>query len=75
MKKNILKTIVFCVMIVSSINAIAQPSMEDAIREGNLEDATADANGTPISDYIIPMLLIGIVIGYRLLNQKKQLAK
>ena len=75
MKKNTIKTIVFCVMIVSSINAIAQPSMEDAIREGNLEDTTADASTTPITGYIIPMLLIGIVIGYRLFKQKKQLAK
>ena len=75
MKKNIIKTIVFCVLIVSSINAIAQPSMEDAIREGNLEDTAADASTTPITGYIIPMLLIGIVIGYRLFKQKKQLAK
>ena len=72
MKKNIIKTIVFCIMIVSSINAIAQPGIEDVIA-GNLEDTTADT--TPISDYIIPMLLIGIVIGYRLLKQKNQLVK
>jgi hypothetical protein len=72
MKKIIIKTIAFCVMIVSSINAIAQPGIEDVIA-GNLEDTTADS--TPISDYIIPMLLIGIIIGYRLLIQKKQLAK
>ena len=74
MKKNIIKTIVFCVMIVSSINGIAQPGDDDASTIiGNLENP--DASTTPISDYIIPMLLIGIVIGYRLLNQKKQLAK
>ena len=72
MKKNIIKTIVFCIMIVSSINAIAQPGIEDVIA-GHLEDTTADT--TPISDYIIPMLLIGIVIGYRLLKQKNQLVK
>ena len=75
MKKIIIKTIVFCVVIVSSINAIAQPSMEDALENGNLEDTTADANAAPITNYIIPMLLIGIVIGYRLLKHKKQLAK
>ena len=75
MKNKAIKTIAFCVMIVSSINAIAQPSMEDALANGNLEDTTADAAAAPISSYIIPMLLIGIVIGYRLLNHKKQLAK
>ena len=74
MKKNIIKTIVFSVMIVSSINAIAQPGDDDASTIiGNLENP--DASTTPISDYIFPMLLIGIVIGYRLLKQKKQLAK
>ncbi len=73
MKNKAIKTIVFCVMIVSSINGIAQPGDDDAISD--LEGTTVDANGTPISDYIIPMLLIGIVIGYRLLKQKKQFAK
>jgi hypothetical protein len=77
MKNKAIKTIVFCVIIVASINAIAQPSMEDALANGNLEDTTADATTTPINSYIIPMLLIGIIIGYRfrLLKQKKQLAK
>ena len=71
MKNKAIKTILFCVMIVSSINAIAQPSDEDF--SSNLEGT--DATTSPISDYIIPMLLIGVVIGYRLLKQKKQLAK
>ena len=73
MKKNIIKTIVFCIMIVSSINAIAQPSIEDALENGNLENP--DAPTTPVSIYIIPMLLIGIVIGCRLLKTEKQLVK
>jgi hypothetical protein len=60
--------------ILSSINAIAQPGDDDASAIiGNLENP--DASTTPISDYIIPMLLIGIVIGYRLLKQKNQFAK
>ena len=73
MKKNSIKTIVFCLTILSSINAIAQPGDDDASTIiGNLENPD---NTAPISEYIIPMLLIGIVIGYRLLKQKKQLAK
>ena len=73
MKNKAIKTIVFCVMIVSSINAIAQPGDDDASTIiGNLENPDTTA---PISEYIIPMLLIGIVIGYRLLKQKKQFAK
>ncbi len=72
MKKNSIKRIVFCLVILSSINGIAQPGVEEQIL-GQLEGT--DATTSPISDYIIPMLLIGIVIGYRLLKQKKQLAK
>ena len=72
MKNKAIKTIVFCVMFLSSINAIAQqPGINDVT--GELE--FTDTSTTPISDYIIPMLLIGIVIGYRLFKQKKQLAK
>ncbi len=71
MKKNSIKRIVFCLAILSSINGIAQPGVEEQIL-GQLEGTDASA---PISDYIIPMLLIGIVIGYRLLKQKKQFAK
>ena len=71
MKNKAIKTIVFCLAILSSRNGIAQqPGIEDAI--SNLEGTDAAA---PISDYIIPMLLIGIVIGYRLLKQKNQFAK
>ena len=74
MKKNIIKIIVFYLAILSSINAIAQPSDDDAsIIIGNLENP--DDTTASISDYLIPMLLIGIFIGYRLLKQKKQLAK
>ena len=72
MKKNSIKRIVFCLAILSSINGIAQPGVEEQIL-GQLEGT--DATTSPISDYIIPMLLIGIVIGYRLLKQKKQFAK
>ena len=74
MKKNIIKKIVFCLAILTSINATAQPEDDDAsIIIGNLENP--DAPIASISDYIIPLLLLGIFIGYRLLKQKKQLAK
>jgi hypothetical protein len=74
MKKNSIKTILFCLPILSSINAIPQPGDNDASTIiGNLENP--DALAAPITNYIIPMLLIGIVIGYRLLKHKKQLAK
>jgi hypothetical protein len=56
------------------LNGIAQelgPGFENEF--GNLEEL--DASPAPINHYIIPMLLIGILIGYRLLKQKKLLAK
>jgi hypothetical protein len=69
MKNNTKKIILFCLITISSLNSFAQlPGSENDT--SNLE--TTDA---PIGDYIIPMLLIGIVIGYRLLKHKKQLAK
>jgi hypothetical protein len=69
MKNIIKKIIVFCLITLSSLNSFSQPSIEDEIT-GNLESPDA-----PIGDFIIPMLLVGVVIGYRLLKQKKQLAK
>ena len=73
MKKSLLKFIVCNLFVLSSWSALAQfPGSEDSSGTGNLESADSQA---PISDYIIPMLLIGIVIGYRLLKQKKLIAK
>lgn len=71
MKNRAIKTIVFCLMILSSLNSIAQPGVEDALATGNLE--TTDT--TPINDYIIPMIMIGIVLSFSLLRKKSQFVK
>jgi hypothetical protein len=68
MKNKAINTVVFCLILLSNLNGIAQVGDENDT--GNLE--TPDVL---INDYIIPMLLIGIIIGYRLLKQKKLLAK
>jgi hypothetical protein len=70
MKNKAINTVVFCLILLSNLNGIAQEAPGDQNGTGDLE--TPDA---PINDYIIPMLLIGIVIGYRLLKQKKLIAK
>ena len=58
-------------MTLSSFNSIAQPGVEDASGTGNLE-----GNDTaPINDYIIPMLLLGAVLGFRLLKRKTNPAR
>ena len=74
MKNNALKIIVFCLITLSSLNSIAQtPGTEDGSGiTGNLESTTSDA---PISDYIIPMLVIGVLLSFSLLRKKNQFVK
>jgi hypothetical protein len=71
MKNNALKIIVFCLITLSSLNSIAQPGVEDASGTGNLEGTDT----APISDYIIPMLVIGVVLSFSLLRKKNQFVK
>jgi hypothetical protein len=74
MKNKAINTVVFCLILLSNLNGIAQelgPGFED--ESGNLEEL--DPSPAPINHYIIPMVLIGILIGYRLLKQKKLIAK
>jgi hypothetical protein len=69
MKNKAINTVVFCLIFLSSFNGIAQdgPGTEDSSgTPGNLENADP---ATPINDYIVPMLLLGVVIGFIL--QKK----
>ena len=70
MKNKAINTVVFCLILLSNLNGIAQEAPGDQNGTGDLE-----SQDVPINDYIIPMLLIGIVIGYRLLKQKRLLAK
>ena len=70
MKNKAINTVVFCLILLSNFNGIAQEAPGDQNGTGDLE-----SQDVPINDYIIPMLLIGIVIGYRLLKHKKLLAK
>ena len=75
MKNKVIKDVVFCLIFLSSLSGIAQPSSGTADATGTLalEDTTADA-AAPINDYIIPMLLIGVVIGFRLLKKNSNVA-
>ena len=63
--KTIIKTLVLYFLLFSNTFIFAQAPFDPGQDPGTL----------PINDYIIPMLLIGIVIGYRLLKQKKLIAK
>jgi hypothetical protein len=68
MKKSLLKFIVYNLFILSSWSALAQlPGSEDSSGTGNLEGTDA----APIGDFIIPMILLGIVLSFFLLKKKK----
>lgn len=69
MKNRAIKTIVFCLMILSSLNSIAQPATDDAL--STLEGT----DSAPINNYIIPMLVIGLVLSFGLLRKKNQFVK
>ena len=43
---------------------------EDFIALVNPGDPGADPGATPINDYLVPMLLLGSIMGYRMLNKK-----
>ena len=75
MKNNIKKLVLsFALSIYSLTTFAANSGEEDFIAMFDPSDPGSDP-GAPIGDFIIPMLLVGVVIGYRLLKQKKQLAK
>jgi hypothetical protein len=73
MRNKVIKTVVFCLLFLSSLNGIAQgPGTEDSGTTGNLENTDP---ATPINDYIIPMLLLGAVLGFSLLKRKTNPAR
>ena len=69
MKKSLLKFIVCNLFVLSSWSALAQfPGSEDSTGTGNLESTDAQA---PISDYIIPMLVLAIALSFLLLRKRR----
>jgi hypothetical protein len=72
MKNKAIKTIVFCLIFFSSLTGIAQDGPASQDSSGSLENTTQDS---PINDYIIPMLLLGAVLGFSLLKRKTNPAR
>ena len=68
MKNIVIKTVVFCLIFLSSLNGIAQDVPGSEASGQSLEGT--DAIASPINDYIIPMLLLGVVLGFSLLKRK-----
>ena len=48
---------------------------EDLATFVNPGDPAGDPGATPINDYLIPMLVLGIAIGFRLLKKKTEIVK
>ena len=68
MKNTLLKLSLILICLFSSVALFAQtPGDTDGTPTG-LEGA--DAPAAPINDYILPMLLAGIYLGYRLTKRK-----
>jgi hypothetical protein len=60
--KTTVKPIVVTFLLLTSTLIFAQ----------NPGDPPVDPGVSPINDYLIPMLLIGVALGYRLLKKKTQ---
>ena len=66
MKKSLLKFIVYNLFVLSSLSALAQfPGSENS--SGNLETPDPAA---PINDYIILMLVVGVLISFYMFKKK-----
>ena len=75
MKNKVIKTVVFCLILLSSLNGIAQPGEGSDTNSGAPSLEGTDAIASPINDYIIPMLLLVVVIGYSLLKKNTNVAR
>jgi hypothetical protein len=77
MKNKAIKTVVFCLIFFSSLNGIAQegPGTGADTTGGAPTLEGTDAIASPINDYIIPILLLGVVIGFSLLKRKTNPAR
>jgi hypothetical protein len=75
MKNKFIKTVVFCLILLSSLNGIAQPGEGADTNGGAPTLEGSDAIASPINDYIIPLLLMGVVLGFGLLKRKTNPAR
>ena len=77
MKNKAINTVVFCLIFFSSLTVIAQdgPGTGADTTGGAPTLESTDAIASPINDYIIPILLLGVVIGFSLLKRKTNPAR
>ena len=78
MKNKAIKIVVFSLLFLSCLNGIAQSDPGNSANEtggmAGLEETNSDAAAGPINDYIVPMLVLGAIIGFSLLNRNTNVA-
>ena len=76
MKNNIKTLVLVFVFSIFSFTAFAANTTgeEDLTTFTNPNDPGADP-GAPIDDYLIPMLVVGIAIGFHLIRKKTEIVK
>lgn len=67
-KNKFLKTIVTFVMLIAVTSMFAQITPTDP--DGDPDPEDGDLNPAPISDYLLPMLVVGVATAYVLLRKK-----
>ena len=65
-KNKIIKTILTFVLVLAVSSMFAQPAEPG----GDLDPEDGDLNPAPISDYLLPMLVLGVATAYVLLRKK-----
>ena len=75
--KNNIKTlvIVFALSICSLTTFAANPSGEEDLSTFANPGEPGGDPGAPINDYLLPMLVLGIAIGFRLLRKRTAIVK
>lgn len=75
MKNKVINTVLFCLILLSSVNGVAQPGEGADTTGGAPSLEGTDAIASPINDYIIPLLLLGVVIGFSFLKKNTNVAR
>jgi hypothetical protein len=76
--KNNIKTLVLVLIIsIFSLTTFASNTTgeEDLATFTNPGDPGGDPGASPINDYLLPMLVLGIAVGYRLLRKRTAIVK
>ena len=77
MKYNIKTLVLVLIISIFSLTTFASNTTgeEDLATFTNPGDPGGDPGASPINDYLLPMLVLGIAVGYRLLRKRTAIVK